>query len=67
MKTDEVYIDGQYLVCGRNASRKRVYIPPLLDPEVTNQALAHAYGTTRDAMCRLRIRVREMLYKKLDK
>lgn len=66
MKTDEVYIDGQYLVCGRNASRKRVYIPPLLDPDVTNNALAAAYGMTRNTMCKLRVRVRELVYKKWD-
>lgn len=67
MKTDEVYIDGQYLVCGRNASRKRVYIPPLLDPDVTNQALASAYGMERNTMCKLRGRVRELIYEKLNK
>jgi len=66
MKTDEVYIDGQYLVCGRNASRRRVYIPPLVDPEITNQALAHAHGMTREAMCRLRIRVKDMMSRKSD-
>lgn len=67
MKTDEVYIDGQYLVCGRNASRKRIYIPPLLDPDVTNQALASAYGMERNTMCKLRGRVRELMYEKLNK
>lgn len=61
MKTDEVYIEGKYLICGRNASRKRLYIPPLLDPEVTNQALAGAYGMTRNTMCKLRVRVRDMI------
>jgi hypothetical protein len=65
MKTDEVYLEGQYLICGRNANRKRMYVPPLLDPDITNHALAAAYGVTRNTMAKMRVRVREMVYKKL--